>query len=437
MTSNGFFSNSFFVLKSFVIFFEYWFLILLRFNSFNCFKYSIKKLGGLNIFYVKIFQSLSTNVNILTEEQVNFLTNYTDKVPYTEDDKDISFLETMRTISNKNNVHFTIDNINKKTYLPEPIKSGMIALVYSGKLNHEKIIIKVMRKNIENKLILALDEIEFLINTIKVFPFIKKLNLDIVFRENKKNLLLQTNFINEKKNMQLMSKNFKNIDYIVIPTPYEEYTELNNNIIVMNYLDGNKISDLKQDDKDEYAILLAKFGIKSLLFDRFVHSDLHAGNILSIKDNNNKLQLGILDFGVMESLNKEEQYSFYKFFIKFSKIDNYKLLGDNFLDDFAEPKEVIKNLSIYDNNTLREKLGLIAASIFNKNKNITAKDMYDVNAILYSYNLRLSKTFCRVQVSQIIGDSVSSNLNNKISYMENIKKVSNIMFAKEIENLTI
>mgnify|MGYP001352105473 FL=1 len=437
MTSNGFFSNSFFVLKSFVIFFEYWFLILLRFNSFNCFKYSIKKLGGLNIFYVKIFQSLSTNVNILTEEQVNFLTNYTDKVPYTEDDKDISFLETMRTISNKNNVHFTIDNINKKTYLPEPIKSGMIALVYSGKLNHEKIIIKVMRKNIENKLILALDEIEFLINTIKVFPFIKKLNLDIVFRENKKNLLLQTNFINEKKNMQLMSKNFKNIDYIVIPTPYEEYTELNNNIIVMNYLDGNKISDLKQDDKDEYAILLAKFGIKSLLFDRFVHSDLHAGNILSIKDNNNKLQLGILDFGVMESLNKEEQYSFYKFFIKFSKIDNYKLLGDNFLDDFAEPKEVIKNLSIYDNNTLREKLGLIAASIFNKNKNITAKDMYDVNAILYSYNLRLSKTFCRVQVSQIIGDSVSSNLNNKISYMENIKKVSNIMFAKEIENLKI
>jgi len=435
MTSNGFFINSFFVLKSFVIFFEYWFLILLRFNSINCFKYSIKKLGGLNIFYVKIFQSLSTNVNILTEEQVNFLTNYTDNVPYTDDDKDISFLETMMTISNKNNVYFTIDNINKKTYLPEPINSGMIALVYSGKLNHEKIIIKVMRKDIENKLILALDGIEFLINTIKVFPFIKKLNLDVVFGENKKNLLLQTNFINEKQNMQLMSKNFKNIDYIVIPTPYEDYTELNKNIIVMNYLDGNKINDLKQDDKDEYSILMAKFGIKSLLFDRFVHSDLHAGNILFIKDNNNKLQLGILDFGVMESLNKEEQYAFYKFFIKFSKIDNYKLLGDNFLDDFSEPKDVINKLSIYDNNTLREKLGLIAASIFNKNKNITAKDMYDVNAILYSYNLRLSKTFCRIQVSQIIGDSVSSNLNNKISYMENIKKVSNIMFANEIENL--
>tara|TARA_B110001450_G_scaffold256893_1_gene289313 strand:- start:94 stop:1407 length:1314 start_codon:yes stop_codon:yes gene_type:complete len=437
MTTVRFFYNSFFLLKSLAIFFEYCFFILLRFNSFNCFKYSIKKLGNLNIFYVKIFQSLSTNVNILNEEQVNFLTQYTDNVPYSESDKDISFLETMSTISKKNNIKFTIDNINKKSYLPEPIKSGMIALVYSGKLNNEKIIIKVMRKDIENKLILALEEIEFLINTIKKLPFIKKLNFEMAFRENKKNLLLQTNFINEKKNMQLIRKNFKNIDYIVIPTPYEEYTELNKNIIVMNYLDGNKISDLKKNDKNEYGILFAKFGAKCVLYDGFIHADLHAGNILFIKDNNNKLQLGILDFGVMESLNKDEQNIFYKFFEKFSRIDNYKLLGDNFLDDFTEPKDVIKKLSIYDNNILRAKLGIVSGSIFDKNKNITAKDMYDINSILYSYNLHLSKTFCRIQLSQIIGDSVSANLNNNKSYMENLRIVGNSMFSNDLEKLTI
>lgn len=431
------FNNIFFTFKTLFIFFEYYLFILLGYNKFDCFKYSIKNLAKLNIFYVKIFQSLSTNVNILTEYQINFLTSYTDNVPYNDSDIDISFLQTMQVISNKNNIRFKVDNINKQTNLPEPIKSGMIALIYSGSIDNNKIIIKVMRKDIKEKIILALDQIEFLINIIKFFPFIKKLNLDIVFKENKKNLLLQTNFINEKKNMHLMSKNYKNIDYIVVPTPYDEYTETNNNIIVMNYLDGNKITDIHDDDKDEYAILVAKFGIKCLLFDRFVHSDLHAGNILFMKDVNNKLQLGILDYGVMETLNKEEQNAFYKFFIKFSKIDNYKLLGDNFLDDFSEPKEIIDKLSIYDNNMLREKLGSISAKIFNKNKNITAKDMYDVNAILYEYNLRLSRTFCRIQMSQIIGDSVSSNLNNKISYMENLKKVSKTMFANEINNLII
>ena len=71
----------------------------------------------------------------------------------------------------------------------------MIALIYSGLLDDEKIIIKVMRKNIKNKLVLALEQIEFIINIIKWFPFIKKLNLDLVFRENKTNLLLASSLI--------------------------------------------------------------------------------------------------------------------------------------------------------------------------------------------------------------------------------------------------
>ena len=85
---------------------------------------------------------------------------------------------------------------------------------------------------------------------------------------------------------------------------------------------------------------------------------------------------------------------------------------------------------MFDNNILREKLGIAINNIFNKNKNITPKDMYYVNSILYDYNLRLSTTFCRIQISQVIGDSVGSNLNNKISYMENLKIVSKSMFSE-------
>ena len=46
------------------------------------------QLGQLNIFYVKIFQSISTNQNLLNDQLVEFLTDYTDKVPYTEDEVD-------------------------------------------------------------------------------------------------------------------------------------------------------------------------------------------------------------------------------------------------------------------------------------------------------------------------------------------------------------
>ena len=109
MTNKEFLNKSVFFLKSFLIFFEYYFLLLLGFNKFNCFKYSIKKFGKLNIFYVKIFQSLSTNVNLLTEQQIKFLTSYTDNVPYYDADIDITFLETMQKISNKNNIRFKVD----------------------------------------------------------------------------------------------------------------------------------------------------------------------------------------------------------------------------------------------------------------------------------------------------------------------------------------
>ena len=209
MMNKEFVNTMLFVIKSYLFFFEYLILLFFRFNKFDTFKYSVKKLGDLNIFYVKIFQSLCTNVNLLDEEQINFLSKYTDNVPYTNDDVDITFLETLNNVSNNKLI---IENINNKTNLPEPYKSGMIALIYIGELDDKKIIVKVMKKNIKNKLNNALNEIKFLIDIIKYLPYIKKLNLDISFNENKNNLLLQTDFKNEIKNMHKMIENFKNID---------------------------------------------------------------------------------------------------------------------------------------------------------------------------------------------------------------------------------
>ena len=56
----------------------------------KCFINIITSLGNLNIFYIKIFQSLSTNSYLLNEEQISHLTSYTDKVPYTLDELDFS-----------------------------------------------------------------------------------------------------------------------------------------------------------------------------------------------------------------------------------------------------------------------------------------------------------------------------------------------------------
>ena len=55
---------------------------------------------------------------------------------------------------------------------------------------------------------------------------------------------------------------------------------------------------------------MSKFIIKSLLFDGLYHGDLHAGNILFLENN----KIGILDFGIIGELTREEQNEYFEFF---------------------------------------------------------------------------------------------------------------------------
>ena len=85
-----------------------------------------EKLAAQNIFYVKIFQALSTNCQLLTPELNDYLTKYTDHVPYTVEDMDLKFMEDIEEFSKK--------NPEEAIYITDksPTNSGMIALIYEG-----------------------------------------------------------------------------------------------------------------------------------------------------------------------------------------------------------------------------------------------------------------------------------------------------------------
>ena len=106
------------------------------------------------MFYVKMFQAISSDNNVLSTEVQQYLSTFTDNVPYSEVDVDTSYLE----IASKYN--FKIPNIH-------PINSGVMSLVYEiYNDNDEKFIMKVKRKNIEKRLQDSIDEMRFIINTI-------------------------------------------------------------------------------------------------------------------------------------------------------------------------------------------------------------------------------------------------------------------------------
>ena len=136
-------------------------------------------LANDNLFYIKILQALSSNSELLDNETIDYLSTYTDNVPYHDSELKVDLFDSIKNISNKYNDKFIIKN---KT----PIKSGLISVIYEGVLNDKKVIIKVKRKNILDKLTSALNDIEYVINDISNYNICKNLQLNKIFNENNK-----------------------------------------------------------------------------------------------------------------------------------------------------------------------------------------------------------------------------------------------------------
>tara|TARA_B100000530_G_scaffold323605_1_gene259602 strand:- start:6 stop:605 length:600 start_codon:yes stop_codon:yes gene_type:complete len=192
------FSNIIFLLQTLLIVSEYYILYLFKVDQQKRFENAIKQLGSINIFYIKIFQAISTNNFLLTEEQTDYLSRYTDDVPFMSNEIDPFFEMEINKISRRINDNF---EINKQGEYLVPLKSGMVSLVYTGTLNGQRVAIKVLRKNIRKKLYDALNKIDFLFKIVGRWPYIRAFNVNELISENRNILIEQTDLKKEVKNI--------------------------------------------------------------------------------------------------------------------------------------------------------------------------------------------------------------------------------------------
>jgi predicted unusual protein kinase regulating ubiquinone biosynthesis (AarF/ABC1/UbiB family) len=411
--------NITFVIKTFyIVLLERLYYFMGR-NKYECTKNLTYNLGKLNLFYVKLFQSLSTNTFLLDEKQIEYLSSYTDNAPFLESEVDTSFINSIHEVG-EDNPEIAISLSSN----PKPIKAGMIALVYEGHMktgSKKRVIIKVIRKDIGERISDALDKIDFLVQFLGRVPYIRNTNVKDIIRENRSIMIEQTDFNTEVANIQQMRTNAKYVDYLEIPKVYPEYTSKNSKVIVMDYIDGQKLSEVKECDKDDYSMMLAKFGMKGILFDRFYHADLHPGNIIFVKQSDGRKKLGIIDFGIMGRMTKEEQDYFYKFFLNMSKDDNHFGAASSIIESLVEPKETLLALSKEQSDSLIQSIADITHHAFENHKNLVPSDLFAINEILRVSGLSLSRSFCKIELALAISDSVCSKLSHERSYLDNVK----------------
>ena len=410
---------NFLIIKEISCFYFYNFIRLLnrqpRIERLELIKNITYGLEEFNIVYVKIFQSLCLDKNLLKDEEKDYLIKYTDTVPYNSDDIDYNYIDKLES------------EYNIRLDSNSPINSGIVGVVFKGihgNDNNNKVVIKILKNNIKENFHQIFNELEFIGNLFTYIPFLKRLNMKKFIDDNKELIKIQTDFMNESKNAEIYYNKFKNNETIIVPYVYKEITERYNNIIVMENIKGLTYNEIKNIDTESKKIIgreFLKFGLYSVLHYSAVHCDLHAGNVFFyINDENTmkeknvpKFQIGLIDFGLCCFPDRKIQNYYYMFLYECIYKNNYTNFR-KIISAFIEDKDSIEKMDNTDVEILKNK----CQKCLNKYWG-SPKFIFELLNIFYDYNISFSKEFNHISLSLQTVNTLGKQLNDNIVQVQN------------------
>jgi ubiquinone biosynthesis protein len=410
-------------------------------------------LSKKNIYYTKMFQALAYSSEIYDDDLASFFIQYTDTVHYEDSEYSNEYLNQVVEFADKKGYDLTIrSNVRNGKYIPD--KTGSVSLIFYGTLTKHidkdkssnstpmPIVIKYLRANMLERVESAINDISYMVSILNIFPQLKHLYLNEILNEQKKMMLSQVNFHTEVENILKMYDNFQktNTSIIKIPLVFKEFTDEFDNIIVMERIVGRKLEELPMNDvKDEYCKILAKGLIKTVFLDGFYHCDMHPGNVLFIENENEpvqqrdmivpKLQVAVLDFGIMSSINTHDQELSFNMF-RNVLARNSEEVAKIFVEGFIEPRDDRINQPSYDNAEICKTLEAEISDIL-KDKTLTcftAKDLCAMNYAILKYNMKVSKSLTNFEISLSVCDNLCKKIAFSRTYMDHLKDIVDDMF---------
>ena len=249
------------------------------------------------ILFTKVIQCAASSHTVLagtSETTVAQLRQFTNDVPYTDDDVDYAQL-----------LHIiTAYNIRLSSVAPS--NSGMMSLIYRGHVQdtgHE-VVIKVLRKHIVRKINDGVLLLQYLYRLMYVllYPFQAHRALVLLrsLIESPEYLIQQCEFGHEIARLREAGRLFKPLPYVVVPAVHNIPTDTD--FIVMDYIAGCNIADVA--DPVIYATQIMSYIVWSIMHGTHLHLDIHAGNVICIPGmDTDTHRIGVIDYGIMSPLD--------------------------------------------------------------------------------------------------------------------------------------
>ena len=260
-------------------------------------KLAFEELGPV---LVKFGQLLSTRQDLLPAEFISELSKLQSQVK--------PFVGIIAKKIVEKSLKNSIPNIFSE-FSDEAVASASIAQVHKAILKNtgQIVAVKVLRPNIELAIIKDIKLLKLAAWLAeKIFADGKRLKPREVIREFEKTIHAELDFLQEAANATELRRLHKNDKKIIIPQIYYDYCT--HDVIVMQWMDGTPIADIKTlQTKGIDLVKLSNYGVEifytQVFSFGFFHADMHPGNILCSDDG----QYVALDFGIVGCLSEDDK----------------------------------------------------------------------------------------------------------------------------------
>ena len=274
-------------------------------------RFALEELGPI---FVKFGQILSTRPDILPDDIIEALSHLQDNVaPFDEK----TFTEIVET-SLKNKVGDLFVEFDRT-----PLASASVAQVHAAKLLTKKgvngqeaetqdVVVKVIRPGIEKTI---KKDTHLLLSIARLIEAVsaegRRFKLIEVVEDYRSTIFDELDLSREAANASQLRRNFSNNKDLYIPEVFWDYTC--KHVMTMERIYGIQVSDRQAlEAQNTNFELLAKRGVEvffTQVFEHnFFHADMHPGNVFISKVTPQDPSYLAVDFAIVGSLTKEDQY---------------------------------------------------------------------------------------------------------------------------------
>ena len=278
-------------------------------------------LTELGPIYIKFGQLLSTRIDLLPPEIAQSLSRLQDDVEPFCGSEAKQIVE--KALGEDITEHF-------EDFDDTPMAAASIAQVHAAKLKTgEDVVIKVLRPNVRT----IINKDLLLLNNIANWMHLNLANSQRfkpreVVADYERTILNELDLVREANNAEKLRKNWADSDLLYVPKVYHDLCH--EKVMVMERIYGVQISDLETlraagTNMQELSERGVEIFFTQVFRDSFFHADMHPGNIFVDITDPEKPRYAAIDFGIMGTLNAQDQRYLAENFLAFFNRDYYQV----------------------------------------------------------------------------------------------------------------